>query len=71
MHPRSRSQELQPGAPQEMLGAAGVPTYNATQHASELDYLTELLFKVATMRGRAHVERSRAASSRVGERRVE
>jgi len=28
-----------------LLAGAGVPAYNATQHASELDYLTELLFK--------------------------
>ena len=30
---------------QALLNKAGVPVYNATQHASELDYLTELLFK--------------------------
>ena len=29
----------------ELLDRAGVATYNATQHASELDYLTELLSK--------------------------
>ena len=28
-----------------LLSKAGVPAYNATEHASELDYLTELLFK--------------------------
>ena len=34
-----------PNQIEALLSKAGVPAYNATEHASELDYLTELLFK--------------------------